>query len=199
MKIEIEFTESLLGTLSGNPAVAKEFILSKHPSGIPQEDELASLPPEEAVEKTSTIHRRNTEGKVVIYDYQWKGFLKEACEAMIGTGTMTQKELSDVRLTRYLYKKTIDQLVFVNPRMTIVEGTITGFLERPLRGQTMRGERISLARSEQVAAGAKCKIDITWMNKNLEPFIEQWLNYGILKGMLQWRSGGYGRFLWKKV
>ena len=59
MKIELEFIEPLLGTLSGNPEIAEEFISAKHPSGKVQEDEaevIENLPG--ALEKSSTVGAR---------------------------------------------------------------------------------------------------------------------------------------------
>ena len=57
MKIEITFTEPVLGTLAGDPAIATEFILAKNADGVAG-DEVEALPPEEAIEKSSTIFPR---------------------------------------------------------------------------------------------------------------------------------------------
>jgi hypothetical protein len=200
MQIKIIFTEPLLGTLAGNKEVASEFILANNPKGM-EADEVAALPPAEALEKSSTVFPKEN-GVPFIWDYQFKGFLKEACEAMLGTEVLTQEELKKFRLTRYLYKKTIDQLVFVSPRkimLKLPEGGKIDICERPLRGQTMQGERIALARSEQVPAGTEIELTITSMNEKLFPFIEKWLTYGELKGTGQWRNSGKGRFIWCKV
>ena len=69
MKVELTFTEPLLGTLAGDPNVATEFILSKHPGGIPQTDEVESLA--ETTEKASTLFSRNSEGQPILWDYRW--------------------------------------------------------------------------------------------------------------------------------
>lgn len=205
MKVEIIFTEPLLGTLSGNPEVAEEFILAKHPDGISKEEleAMANLP--EAIEKSSTIFARDNNKNLILWDYQIKGFFKEACGAMIETDTIKQEELKKVRLTQYLHKRTIDRQVFVKPRKIILQlpkktdKNKLKFLERPLRGQTMRGERISLARSEMAPAKTKIEIEIICMNDKLIDFIKKWLDYGALKGLGQWRNASYGRFDWKKL
>ena len=194
MKYKIVFTEPLLGTLSGNKEIAEEFINSKHPNGVSEEE--SECHPDEELEKSSTIFARD-DGKIMLWDYQVKGFFKEACEQMVHSGTMTKEELKKYRLTQYLYKKTIDKQIFVTPRkihLLLPEGAKPGFVERPLRGQTMRGERICLARSESVPAGTKFDIEIHCLNKKLEKFIPQWLTYGALLGLGQWRSSGMGRF-----
>lgn len=203
MKVEIKFTEKLLGTLSGNKEIAEEFINSKHPDGHNEEE--SEMHPDDELEKSSTIFARDN-GTPMLWDYQIKGFFKEACEQMINSGTMTKEELkgknNKLRLTQYLYKKTIDKQIFVKPRKIHLElpaGVKSEFTERPLRGQTMRGERICLARSESVPAGTILVIEVVCMNKILEPFIGKWLDYGSLYGIGQWRTSGMGRFSWCEI
>jgi hypothetical protein len=167
MKIEITLTEATLGTLAGNPEIAKEFIMSKHPDGI-QQDELHAETPEGDLAKACTIFPREN-GKPFIWDYQIKGFFKEACIAMIETDTITQEELKAVRLTKYLFKRTIDRKIHENWNAEL-SGEIC-WCERPLRGMTMQGERISMARSEEIPAGSKFSFEIICMNKKLLPYI----------------------------
>jgi len=199
MKIEITFTEPLLGTLSGNKELAEEFINSKHPDGHSEEE--SEMHPDEELEKGSTIFAKDGD-KLMLWDYQFKGFFKEACEQMIHSGTMKNEELKSVRLTDYLYKKTIDKQIFVAPRkihLVLPEGDKAKFITRPLRGDTMRGQRICLARSEAAPECMKVNIEIVCLNTNLEKFIPQWLDYGALYGMGQWRSSGMGRFNWQEI
>jgi len=64
MKVELEFAEPLLGTISGNPEIAEEFIAARHPTGQMQEDEaeaIATLP--EVLEKSSTVFSRDEKGR----------------------------------------------------------------------------------------------------------------------------------------
>ena len=199
MKVRITFTEQLLGTLSGNKEIAEEYINSKHPDG--KSDEESDAHPDNELEKSSTIFARDGD-KPMLWDYQFKGFFKEACEQMIDSDTMSKKELNVFRLTRYLYKKTIDKQIFVIPRkihLELPKGTGIEFIERPLRGQTMRGERICLARSESVPAGTTVAIEVVCLNEKLEPFIANWLSYGQLFGLGQWRTSGMGRFKWDEI
>ena len=199
MKYEITYTEPLLGTLSGNKEIAEEYITSKHPDGHSEEE--SDRHPDEDLEKSSTIFARDN-GMFMLWDYQFKGFFKEACEQMIYSGTIKKEELKKYRLTGYLYKKTIDKQIFVMPRIVhliMPPGGKISFTERPLRGQTMKGERICLARSETLPAGTKAIIEVVCLNKKLEKFIEKWLTYGALLGMGQWRSGGMGRFAYLTI
>lgn len=202
MKVKIEFIEPVLGTQANDPEIAREFIASKHPSNTPQDDEVEVMnDSNEEFEKSTTVFPKTKNGERFMWDYQWKGFFKEACEAMIHTGQYTKDRLKKFRLTQYLYKKTIDRLLFVMPRRIILNynGQDVTYLQRPLRGQTMRGERICLAASEMLPVGTTCEFEIRWLNDNLGDFVEQWLDYGTLLGTLQWRSGGYGRFKWQNI
>lgn len=203
IKVKAEMIEPLLGTLSGNPELAEEFIASKHPSGEVQKDEAAAIEElAEVVEKASTYFPRK-DGKPFVFDYQIKGFIKAACETMIHTSTMTKEELKKVRLTEYLYKRTLDGLLFVSPRRIFLQlpngDEELKFCQRPLRGQTMKGERIALARSEMAPIGTKIEFEIRVLNKNLMQFLKPWLDYGVLRGLLQWRNSGMGRFEWEEM
>lgn len=207
LKVRLVCTEPLLGTLPGNEEIARDFVLAKHPEQPQQDEEEAAaetVSAAEVLEKTSTMFSR-LDGKPIMWDYQIKGFFKDACQAMIISGAIKQEVLKKVRLqSLWIYKKTIDLLVFVNPRR--IELQIPGgvpkemaFLERPLRGQTMRGERIALVRSEMLPAGTTLDITINTLDPNLMPYIKQWLDYGALRGLGQWRNGSYGRFSWGVV
>ncbi len=197
MEVKLTFTEPLLGTLAANEEIAKEFIMSNHPEG-PQKDELHTEFPEGDVQKASTIFARDKcYGKPHLWDYQIKGFFKDACLAMIHTDALTKEELKKIRLTQYLYRRSIDKLIFVCPRQIFLElpnNDNLKFCERPLRGETMRGERISLARSEMAPKGTSITIEITTLNPKLDKFVKQWLDYGQLNGLGQWRNSGMGRF-----
>ncbi len=191
MRVKLMFTECLLGTLSGNPDIAEEFIASRHPDG-PQDDELHAELPEGDVEKSSTIFPREG-GEPFIWDYQIKGFLKDACSML-----RRVKDTKSSKLTAY--KKVIDGLIFPGPRKIFIDvvGDIS-WCERPLRAQTAQGERIALARSESVPAGSSLTFDITCLADKYIKLVEEWLDYGSLRGLGQWRNSGKGRFTWELV
>lgn len=186
MKILIEFTEPLLGTLAGNKELVEDFIAGNHPNGV-QEDEMAAIP--EKIEKSSTFFSRNGDNAPILWDYQIKGFFKDACGMLNRTKNFKLKA----------HKKVIDGLVFVTPRKIPLKlpGELT-WTERPLRGQTAKGERISLARSETAPAGTTIEIEISLLNEDLKKFIVACLDYGALRGLGQWRNSGMGRFRWSE-
>ena len=109
---------------------------------------------------------------------------------------MTGSESSKIKA----YKKEIDKLIFPQPRQIPIsfEGEI-GKCERPLRANTAQGERISLACSEQIPAGATCEFDVVLLSDSDEKALREWLNYGCLSGIGQWRNSGMGRFTWEDV
>ena len=51
--------------------------------------------------------------------------------------------------------------------------------------------------SEEIAAGAKMEFSILVMSDDLVPAVKEWLSYGKLRGLGQWRNSGKGRFLCK--
>ena len=80
---------------------------------------MAALGAEAAADKAMTIFPRDAEGRPILYDYQVKGFFKDACGMLgrIGGKTETGKKRAvneSGKLTAY--KKIIDGLIFVSPR-----------------------------------------------------------------------------------
>ena len=69
-----------------------------------------------------------------------------------------------------------------------------GECQRPLRAQTAQGERVSIAHSETVPVGSTMEIEITCMDPAHEKLVLEWLEYGKLRGLGQWRNSGKGRF-----
>lgn len=185
MKVELEFTEPLLGTLPGDEKLAEEYVQSKHPEGA-QKDEQESLSDE--MKKFSSYFARNSKGKPVLWDYQIKGFFKDACSMMRRVAKVDELKT---------HKKIIDGLIFVTPRQ--IELKLSDelyFTERPLRISTPKGERTALARSETAPAGTKIQIEILLLNPDLKKYVINWLDYGTLRGLGQWRNSGMGRFEW---
>ena len=55
----------------------------------------------------------------------------------------------------------------------------------------------SLANSEQIPAGSTCEFEITCMDDAHEKAVMEWLDYGKLRGLGQWRNSGKGRFTYE--
>jgi hypothetical protein len=196
-RIKVVLTEPLLGTLSGNSEVAKEFILSKCPrEGFAQDEVEAQPDATEELDNGSTLFARNEAGLPILWDYHVKGFFKDACQMLKRSG-------GDVgKMSRLLkaHKKVIDGCIFVYPRQIgiALAGEIT-WNDRPLRAQTAQGERIALARSESIPAESSFTFDLLLLDPKLFQQVEEWLDYGALRGLGQWRNASYGRFEWQIV
>jgi hypothetical protein len=182
--LEIIFTTPVLGT-QPQKDVASEFIGNKFldNGGKMESDELESL--DSNLEKGTTAFYK-LDGKPIFYDYQVKGFLKEAGRTFNG--------LDGVKSLR----SKIDNMVFFKPRQILIQipdGKEIEYLERPLRAETAQGPRVGLARSEMLPEGTKfeCKIEVYRSQINYD-ILHDLLTYGANKGIGQWRNGGYGRF-----
>lgn len=184
LKVKITFLEPVLGTWPSNQNVARDFIASKSPDAATIEDEVAALGADAVADKGMTVFPRNENGEPVLYDYQIKGFFKDSCGMLARVGGKLSA-----------YKKVIDGLIFPQPRMIPIKvnGKI-GDCQRPLRAQTAQGERVSLANSEEIPAGSTCEFEILLMDESLENAVLEWLDYGVLRGIGQWRNSGKGRF-----
>lgn len=195
------FIEPILGTAPKNEDIYRDFIGSKAPDAASVEDEVAALGVDEVAEKGMTVFPRSKEGQPIIWDYQIKGFFKDACGMLSRVGgkddSGKKKKVNESsKLTAY--KKIIDGLIFVQPREIPItfDGEI-GTCQRPLRAQTAQGERVSLAMSEEIPAGARIEFDVCCLADENVAAVREWLDYGILRGIGQWRNSGKGRFTYE--
>lgn len=193
IKVKLTFIEPILGTSPANDEVYREFIGSKAPDAASVEDEVAALGADAVAEKGMTVFPRMEDGTPFLYDYQIKGFFKDTCGGLRKVeGTKSSKIKA--------YKKEIDKLIFPEPRCIPFQfdGEITE-CQRPLRAQTMQGERVSLAMSEQIPAGATVEFTVVCLCDDHEKAVREWLDYGKYSGIGQWRNSGKGRFTWEEV
>ena len=193
IKVKLTFTEEILGTASGNPEIHADFIASNAPDAPSREEEIAAIGVDGEIEKQKTVFPRNDDGTPIFWDYQFKGFFKDACGMLRNVDKSASSKLK-------AYKKKIDGLVFVEPRKIpiIFDGEI-GNCQRPLRAQTAQGERIALANSETIPSGATCEIKIICLQDDMEKQVMEWLDYGARRGMAQWRNSGKGTFTYEML
>ena len=192
LKVKITLLEELLGTASANSDIQREFIASKSPDPKTIEDEVAAIGVDAAVEKSMTVFPKE-DGKPFLYDYQMKGFFKDACSSLWRVPGSASNKLK-------AYKKIIDGTIFVFPRK--IQFDIVGEIgncQRPLRAETAQGPRIALANSETIPAGSSFICEITLLDEGSEKVMLEWLDYGKLRGLGQWRNSGKGRFSWGEV
>lgn len=193
LKVKLTFVEPILGTSPANEDIYREFIASKAEDAATIEDEVAALGAEAVAEKGMTVFPRMEDGTPFLYDYQIKGFFKDTCGGL-------RKVKGSVSAGIKAYKKEIDKLIFPEPRCIPFDsyGEI-GVCQRPLRAQTAQGERVSLAMSEEIPAGASVTFDIVCLTDDHVKAVREWLDYGRFSGIGQWRNSGKGRFTWEEV
>ena len=200
-KFRIKGTDTLLGSSPANKEVFTEFLVGK--TKTPEEKQAALADVEnidENLEKGTTVFYRNNNG-LILKGYQVKGFLKSAAKAL----------KDQLNLKSYLSK--VDTYVFVMekdiPIMRDGEQITEpdGFLERPQRCETAQGPRISLAKSEEVQAPWYIDVTIRVVENTKTAksatidmdMIKDFLDYGALSGLLQWRNAGHGTFEYEEL
>lgn len=200
-KYRLTLIEEMLGTKAANHDVFADFIASKAPDGDKRKEELDTAEHREEA-GTTVFHKQN--GIVGIWDYQIKGFFKDACGAMRNADGTLSKAVT-------AYKSKIDGLIFPQPRfipIILPEGGAVGICERPLRAETAQGPRVSVCRSETVPAGSVIEFSVAYLAKkvgkgddavDVAALIEEWLGYGALRGLGQWRNSGKGRFTFEEI
>lgn len=193
LKVRLTFIEPILGTSPANEDVYRDFIGSKSPDAATIKDEVEALGADGVVEKGKTIFPKLEDGTPFLYDYQIKGFFKDTCG---GLRKIAEMESSKIKA----FKKEIDKLIFPEPRQIPIRFSgEMGECQRPLRAQTMQGERVSLAISEEIPAGATVEFSIVMLSESHEKIIKEWLDYGRFSGIGQWRNSGKGRFTWEEI
>ena len=196
--------EPILGTSPNNADIYREFIASKAPDASTVEDEVAAVGADSVAEKGTTVFPRDENARPFFWDYQIKGMFKDACQMLARVpgkdenGKKIKSGNESAKLTAY--KKVIDGLIFVQPRKIPIQfdGEIE-ICQRPLRAQTAQGERVALAASEQIPAGAEIEFSVICLNDEHVKAVREWLDYGFLRGLGQWRNSGMGRFTWEEI
>ncbi len=193
LKVRLTFTERVLGTAPANEEIYRDYIGTKAADASTVEDEVKALGVDGVVEKGMTIFPKS-DGTPIFWDYQIKGFFKDTCG---GLRKVTSSKSSKIKA----YKKEIDKLIFPTPRSIKIDmhGMEMGVCQRPLRAQTAQGERVSLAISEMVPAGATCEFSIVCLCDDHVNVVREWLDYGVWSGIGQWRNASNGRFYWEEL
>lgn len=207
IKVRITFLEEVLGTMSNNQDVYREFIASKSPDATTIEEEVAAVGGDSVFEKSMTVFPKMEDGTPFFYDYQWKGYFKDTCgilNRLVKKDPVTGKKLKAQSATESgkitAFKKVIDGLIFVQPRKIPIQvNGEMGVCQRPLRAATAQGERISLAASETIPAGSTCEFSVLCVQDDLDKAVLEWLDYGVLRGTGQWRNSGKGRFSYEII
>lgn len=198
INVRLTLREEILGSKPASKDIYDNYIASHAPDGDKRKEELDSA--ENREERGTTVLPRDEHGRPFIYDYEVKGFFKDACAALRGADNTKSNGVT-------AYKSKIDGGVFIEQRKIPLiydakdaQGKpAIGVCERPLRAETAKGPRVTLCRSETAPAGATLEFTITFTNANFLPLVKEWLDYGRFRGLGQWRNSGKGRFTWEEL
>jgi len=189
-KVKLTLTEPILGTVPKDPEVYAGYVASH--AALTDEELAEELETVERIEEKGWTGFHMLDGQPILYDYVIKGFFKDAC-GMLRRATDTRS--SKLRA----YKKVIDGMMFVKPRRIVLNlnGSEMGVLERPLRASTAQGERVALARSDTCPAGTTLEFTVSVLGQVSMALLREWLDYGELRGLGQWRNAGWGTFTYE--
>lgn len=196
--IELTFKEKILGACPKDEKTYSAFIRKRaEEKGVEVgEDEKKTLEDLE-IQGWTGFHMLDGH-QPILYDYVIKGFFKDACGML--------KRVSGTKSSKITaHKKVIDGLVFIQPRQILISlnGGKIEILERPLRAQTPKGERVALTKSDTCPAGSKIKFKVLIFKATKEAdkisreVLEEWLSYGAFRGLGQWRNASWGSFDYK--
>jgi len=189
---EIEFIEPLLGTAPDRETLAR-FLQTRVPSPERAEEEQRTAPKRrgedeegddeaEVAGPVTGLHR--DEHGPFLYDYMLMGYLRER-------GNQLREQLGVKNL-----RAKIEYYVYLRPRRIYLHGQEGEPVVRTLRAQTPKGQRVTIAVSEQMLPGTTCTFEVQIVrNKEVTPeIVRTLLEFGELQGCGQWRTGGFGRF-----
>ena len=202
IKIKVTLQEDILGTSPNDKDIYETFIGSKAPDKKSLEEEVNAIGVDEVVAQKKTVFPKMDDGTPFMWDYQVRGFFKDACGMLQRVTTKDETTGKKKKLNESgkitAYKKVIDGLIFVFPRkIPIISSDEIGSCQRPLRASTPQGERIALANSESIPAGATLEFEVLLLAEEYEKAVLEWLDYGALRGLGQWRNSGKGRFTYE--
>ena len=204
LKIRWTFLEGVLGTSTANPDIYRDYLASRAPSEERAEEEAVTigLSVEDEFKKAMTIFPKLEDGTPFQYDFQVKGFMKDACgmlNRLAGKDENGKKKKGVNESSKMkAFKKEIDGNIFVFPRKIPIrfDGELT-VCQRSLRASTPQGERVSLSASEEAPAGSTMEFWVLCLNEEHIPAVKEWMDYGVLRGTGQWRNSGKGRFAYE--
>ena len=190
-KYKATFIEGLLATKPNDEQLHETYIAAKRAEGIAGDEldaETRALREVERLQKGTTVFHRNADGSPIVWDYQVKGFLKDAIKALKRDPDSACAKLKN-------YKGVIDGSVFVRPRQIVLhlpDGATVGSCQRPLRADTAQGPRVSIAQSEEAPAGTWMEFEVLTLAPGLDAALAECWQYAQLRFMGAWRNSGKG-------
>lgn len=208
-ELVFEFTQPVLGTIPKDRKVFENFIMDQAKNQMEKDRAAEDVDrvPEETEARGWTGFYEDDNGRPILMDYQFKGFLKNSAnvikDTFVSKKSKTVKGETKTTTERGIknLRSKVEQTVFVNPRQIVLADKPDDVLERPLRAMTMQGPRVSVVRSDMINPGREYTLDLQVLEGSevTEEVLRAILSYGEQSGLLQWRNGGYGRFKVKSL
>ncbi|MEA4857920.1 MAG: hypothetical protein AAGU21_01110 [Solidesulfovibrio sp.] len=202
---KITLVEPILGSLPSQRQVYQDLVAARAPEpDVEGAEEMAMLPTlPEGMDERTTVFLRNNDGWCSILDYQFFGFLKEAGNTLkdIVQYETTGKRAKSTKEGIAALRNKLGRYAFCGPRIIPLQKEPNGIFKRPLRRITKDGPMSCLATSELINAGVAFDVWIGLLPHGEVQWsvIEQCLEYGQMKGLGQFRGGGFGRFTFDLV
>lgn len=190
-EVTLTLTREMLGATPKDPNVYETYVAGK--AALTDEQLAQEIQTAQDIERKGWTGFHATEDGPFLLNYILKGFFKEACSMLRRVPKTASNKLR-------AHKKVIDGLVFIEPlkiKLQLPPGQQLGVNERPLRAQTAQGERVTLARSDTCPAGTTITFTVQILGVVTETLLNEWLDYGKLRGLRQWRNAGYGTFTYE--
>lgn len=193
IKVRLTLIEEALGMMPSDKEIHAQYIASNAPDAPSLEEEIEAVGVEEMVTKGTTVFPKLEDGTPFMWDYQIRGMFKDAIGMLRRVTTSKSAKVKN-------YKKVVDGMLFVKERKIPFHcsGPL-GDCQRPLRAETLQGPRVALAHSETVPEGSYIEFTIALFDGGLEPVVREVLDYGMWRGLAQWRNSGKGRFIWAEI
>lgn len=136
----------------------------------------------------------------MIGDHMIYGYMKAASSAI--ARTLPKKNATILQSMAYTneiintHVRCTEQFICFDKDIKRTKEGRPAYLQRSLRAQTAQGDRITLAKSEVVPAGAKLKFTLNVLEGSpLEvSHIKRIFDHGCFFGLGQWRNSGHGMF-----
>ena len=195
--VKLTFINPILGSAPASRDIYAKFVATKKADATAEEITAESglipvIPFDEQTGKMIFRVDPKTNAKIFAM-HQIKGYLKEGCKNTLAS------EIS-------AYRSKIDSMIHVSPDIiplmkngqAVTEAD--GLNERPLRAQTLQGPRVTLVSSEELI-GCHVEFVVEVLPVAMKEFHKHSLDYifqyGQYSGISQWRSAGYGRFIFE--
>lgn len=215
-ELKISLLEPMLGTVPKDTSIYGDWVLAKREEGqkdLPEsekdkDDETLTVDTVGAEERKGWTGFHWDQGGPFIYNYMVKGFLKNAAKVLrqqSGISALQSKVTNFVYVRpRRVHFDMADAMQAEELVSYIGTGEATAkigpnglaCLERPLRAETMRGPRVSLARSDVIGGGTviRCVVKLLKNPEITEKVLRYLLQYGENQGLGQWRNADWGSF-----